>query len=242
LTVPKETVRTVPRVRSVTRVQICGITTIEDALICESAGADALGFVGIQGRGRSLDLDSIGEIIDGLGPYITPILIDDASDPLDALMRAEHTGARVIQTYGLDIAGMERLRDCGIGVVAVVPVDLATGVTTVPDLATLTEVASFILFEPSLDGKTGGLGVGFDVRESLDPLLTGIPRFGIAGGLTPENVHSVLPFRPYVVDVSSGVELEKGRKDPELVRRFVRTIREHDLSTVDMEGEGPPSE
>ena len=69
------------------------------------------------------------------------------------------------------------------------------------------------------------MGQGADFAAALPPHIQRCGRFGIAGGLTPENVHEALSLGPHVVDVSSGVESSVGRKDPEKVRAFVARCR-----------------
>jgi phosphoribosylanthranilate isomerase len=83
-----------------------------------------------------------------------------------------------------------------------------------------------------LDGwhpdQAGGSGVSFsweDVRSVRDRIPHDL-KVAVAGGLTPENVaDAVHALRPDIVDVSSGVELHVRRKDPELIRAFVRNAR-----------------
>jgi phosphoribosylanthranilate isomerase len=63
------------------------------------------------------------------------------------------------------------------------------------------------------------------VAAGVDRLPAGI-RLGVAGGLTPENVtRAIRRFRPWLVDVSSGVEREVGRKDETRVRSFIAAVR-----------------
>jgi phosphoribosylanthranilate isomerase len=85
--------------------------------------------------------------------------------------------------------------------------------------------ADLVLLDASVPGRHGGTGTTFD-WSVLDGVDLGRP-FALAGGLTPDNVaEAVRRARPAIVDVSSGVERAPGRKDPELVRAFVRGARE----------------
>lgn len=72
----------------------------------------------------------------------------------------------------------------------------------------------------------GGWGAGFD-HSLLEPLINQKPRFGLAGGLDARNVgQAIRTTRPALVDVSSGVEKYRGRKDPHLMLSFTRAVRE----------------
>ena len=68
----------------------------------------------------------------------------------------------------------------------------------------------------------GGSGRAFDWRILGERAPE---RAFIAGGLRPENIGRLLPFRPWGVDVSSGIESAPGVKDPERLRRFFDLLR-----------------
>ena len=72
----------------------------------------------------------------------------------------------------------------------------------------------------------GGTGRTFD--WALAGPLARARRVVLAGGLTAENVDgAILQVRPWMVDVSSGVEAEPRRKDPARIRAFVEAVRAH---------------
>jgi phosphoribosylanthranilate isomerase len=74
-------------------------------------------------------------------------------------------------------------------------------------------------------GKLGGTGERFNWQLAARVAQAG-SRVILAGGLTPENVASaVRQVRPYAVDVSSGVELQPGRKDHFKLRDFIQTAK-----------------
>jgi phosphoribosylanthranilate isomerase len=81
------------------------------------------------------------------------------------------------------------------------------------------------LLDACTPGKLGGTGQTFNWDLALEARLSGRPIF-LAGGLNPENVaEAVRRVRPYGVDVSSGVESAPGKKDPDMVRAFVRAAK-----------------
>jgi phosphoribosylanthranilate isomerase len=86
------------------------------------------------------------------------------------------------------------------------------------------EVAAILV-----DGSAGGHGESFE-WSSLTPHLERTSKpIVLAGGLTPANVgDAIRAVRPFAVDVSSGVERERGVKDPELIRQFCEAVRAAD--------------
>jgi phosphoribosylanthranilate isomerase len=108
-------------------------------------------------------------------------------------------------------------------------VRMAPGVDLL-DFAQRFPTAAAVLLDADVEGYGGG-GKRFD--WSLIPAA--VPRpLVLSGGLSPANViDGVLAVRPYAVDVSSGVESEKGIKDAALIRRFCEAVREADARLAD---------
>ncbi|MCF2137890.1 MAG: phosphoribosylanthranilate isomerase [Candidatus Thorarchaeota archaeon] len=208
-----------------TRVQVCGVRTVEDALMCEEEGVDAVGFVLVEGRKRSISPKTAREIGTQLGPFVqrTGIILERSVETIIAL--ASEAEVDVIQTYSQDLKTIEELRDQGFRVVNTVLVTPAEERTSDQVTATLlnelSELCDLVLFEPVVDGAFGGQGLQHDYHRLTQDFLPYCRRFAIAGGLNPNNVGSVLRLQPYAVDVSSGVESEIGKKDRNLVRAFV---------------------
>lgn len=211
-----------------TRVQVCGVRNVEDALMCEAAGVDAIGFVSVEGRKRDVPLDLIKDIIGRLGPSVDSTLIGFPCTAEEFIKKGERVNADVLQVYTLTADQLVIMRDSGFRVVRAVGVDVMTGKlsSTISELEGFVEVCDLLLFEPTHDGKVGGMGLKADYSTALSPYIRYCKRFSIAGGLTPDNVDEVLKLDPYMVDVSSGVESDDGRKNPEKVRRFVKRCKE----------------
>jgi len=89
-------------------------------------------------------------------------------------------------------------------------------------------VISGVLLDSSTAEKRGGSGQTFD-WERVQPwagIINSISKLIVAGGLRPGNVQEAIHLlHPWGVDVSSGVELEPGKKDPRKVRAFVQAVR-----------------
>jgi len=194
------------------KVKICGLTTLEDAVMCEDLGADAIGLVHFPGRTRSLALDKIADISSSLGPLTTKVLVCAPRTTSEALEMMHASNVDALQLYSLEPFELLELRKLGVRAFRVVP--------PVREVALrYSRAADALVFE----GGTPGSGTSYDYSKvPLDCCRKAI----IAGGLSPSNLHLAKSLRPYGLDVSSGVESASGRKDPELVSEFIRRCRE----------------
>jgi len=191
------------------RVKICGITRREDAELAISAGADFLGFIFVEQTPRALDPAAVGWIRELAGASTVGVFRDA---PLERVLEVrEALDLDWVQLHGdepddyLDALGPRVLRRVRVG----------NGV----DWDRVTSLSGRCL--PLVDPGAGD-GVPCDWQE-LAAHPPGL-RFALAGGLDPDNVaRAITLVRPWCVDVSSGVERAPRIKDPELVRRFVRT-------------------
>ena len=196
------------------RVKICGITRPEDALLVESAGADAIGLIFAASK-RRVDSVAAAEIIAAVGPFITVVGVF-RNAPL----------AQVIDTLtGLDIAVAQLHGDenaeyaAAVGRHARVVRAVSYSRAPTPEALAGYPAAGFLV-----DGSEPGSGAAYDWQQIT--AWGGHPRLILAGGLTPDNVaQAITSLRPYGVDTSTGVESSAGIKDPESVRRFVANAK-----------------
>ena len=83
------------------------------------------------------------------------------------------------------------------------------------------------LLDSNAREKYGGIGKKFDWKQAAT-IAEKFPVI-VAGGLTPQNVgHAIETLHPWGVDVSSGVEITRGIKDVEKIRKFIETVRKYD--------------
>ncbi|MGB7121508.1 MAG: phosphoribosylanthranilate isomerase [Bradyrhizobium sp.] len=207
-------------------VKICGLSTRETLDVALDSGADMVGFVFFPPSPRHLSLAiarDLGQAVERRAAKVA--LTVDADDAtlagiVDALQ------PDLLQLHGHETAA--RLRD--IKRKFALPVMKALPVETVADLAALpgyVDVADRILFDaraPKEATRPGGLGAVFDwhVLENLDLKLP----FMVSGGLHAGNVAEAIRVTGAGgVDVSSGVESVPGRKDPGMIRAFIRAAR-----------------
>lgn len=201
------------------RVKICGVTRTQDALCAERAGADAIGLIFAEGSRRRVSLEQAAAIGAALGPFITRVgVFIDA--PLEVVLEAVAAAdLQAVQLHGSeDAAYAERLRERLGGRVQVIKA-VAVG----PGFRAA-DWRGFPAHALLVDGLVPGSGEPFDWERA-----SGLGEWGrliLAGGLTPENVAAgIRAFRPYGVDVASGVEAGPGIKDPARVQEFVHAAR-----------------
>lgn len=203
-----------------TRVKICGITNLEDALLAADGGADAIGFV-FAPSPRRLPEDQAASIREKLPPFVSVVGIFVDPEPRRAKEVFDRVGLDFVQLYGGDEGGF--LEESGLS-----PRKLIRSVSigSEADLEAIRETsAGFILLDTKVEGKAGGTGKTFDWGIASRAAAYGRPII-LSGGLNPENVaEAIRVAAPQAVDVSSGVESSPGKKDPDKVREFIRRAK-----------------
>ncbi len=204
------------------RVKICGITRVEDALHAEAAGADAVGFVFAPASKRFVTPARAAELSAALGPLIGRVGVF-VNSPLEEVLEVAKTlRLHAVQLHGdEDAAYAARLRR---------DLFVVKAWSFRPELS-LNTLRAFPADAILLDGLKPGGGERFDWHRAA--FLGTLPRLILAGGLDPDNLKAgVAALNPYALDVSSGVEVRPGIKDPGLVQDFVRRAKATELSTV----------
>ena len=200
-----------------TRVKICGITRLEDALAAAGAGADALGFVFYPPSPRNVEVERAAEITAALPPFVTTVALFVNADA--------GTIAEVVREARIDLLqfhGNECPDYCAQhGRPWIKAVRMKEGVDPEAE-ARRYAGAQALLLDAYRPGVPGGTGEAFDWDRIPSSLA---PRIVLAGGLTPENVaEAVRRVRPWAVDVSGGVEAAPGVKDADKIERFLRGV------------------
>lgn len=200
-----------------TKVKICGITSVDDALLAVDAGADALGFVFFEKSPRHVTPDVAAGIIAKLPPLVQVVGLFVNADPDVVNRTADHCGLDIIQLHGEESPEFCRL--VRRRVMKAFRVRGPESLVPLPEF----HVAAYLLdaYSPNAYGGTGEV---FDWECAIAAKVHG--PIVLAGGLTPDNVAAaVTQVRPYAVDVSSGVEAAPGKKDPDKVRRFIQLAK-----------------
>ena len=204
-----------------TRIKICGITRLEDALRAAELGADALGFVFYPKSPRYIEPAAAREIVSALPPFVTTVGLF-----LDA--RPE-TVRETLDTVALDMLqfhGDECPADCGIfGRPYLKAIPMAGSMDVVAYMRSYPDAAGFLL-DSHAPGAAGGTGETFDwgviPQELPRPVI-------LAGGLNAGNVMQALhQNHVWGVDVSSGVEASPGIKDAVKMAAFIDEVKSVD--------------
>ena len=199
-----------------TRLKICGITSLKDALACVNLGVDFLGFNFYPGSPRYIKTDEAKSIIKNLPPDLQSVAIlvqPKLNDVTDVIEQSGVGWVQIIEPQ--DFADFSKIP---------VPVIITKRIgNTISDNYELNG-ARMLLLDTYTKNELGGSGKIFD--WSLIPESIPRDKLVLAGGITPENVNEALiKVDPAVIDVASGAEIEPGVKDLEKVRKLVEIIK-----------------
>lgn len=213
------------------------MTRPEDAASAAHAGGDAVGLVFYEPVARYVTPQQAEKILAELPPFVTPVglFVNAVTDEI--LEIAESLRIRHLQLHGDEPPGaVAELRGFSVvKAIRVSPGALVTELTKWRDAIRELRLSNLhgIVLETAHASQPGGTGVVNDfgaIREAQQAgEFAGLPPLIAAGGLTPENVGSVIrSLRPWAVDVSSGVEFEKGKKSIEKLNAFADAVRSAD--------------
>ena len=193
------------------RVKICGITNLKDALHAVECGADALGFVFYNQSPRYISPADAKHIIDKLPPFVERVglFVNEGVETIDMVCRYSDISRAQIH-FDVDEESLDAI---GLQTLPVVRAREPKDVLRFKNRYRLVDAYS------EAYGGTGGR-LNLDWFKGID-----CSKIILAGGLTPENVAQVKSFGFYGVDVSSGVESVKGKKDPLKVKQFIANAK-----------------
>jgi phosphoribosylanthranilate isomerase len=201
-----------------TRVKICGITRLEDALLAADLGAAALGFNFYKPSPRYIEPQAARDIVRKLPPFVTAVGVFANEVEADRVVRvARQAGVQAVQLHGAAPLVAKGLVD-GFFVIRAIAVGKdfnPRGLIRIPADAFLLDAP-----DPALHGGTGK-SFEWDLLKDFSPRRPVI----LAGGLTPQNVgRAIRKVCPYAVDVATGVESSPGIKDAKNLRAFFRAV------------------
>jgi len=206
-----------------TRVKICGITRVEDAQAAAQAGADAIGLVFYAASPRCVAIPQAQAICRCLPPFVSAValFVNAGREQITATLNA-------VPIDLLQFHGSESVDDCrGYDRPYIKAVGMQPGKDPLAVMRAYTDASGFLLDTYQPEGHGGG-GISFDwtqVPTQCDRPLV------LAGGLDADNVaQAIAQTGAYAVDVSSGVEREKGIKSFEKIQAFIRGVERGDAS------------
>lgn len=197
-----------------TKVKICGITNYDDAIYASECGADALGFVFYKKSPRYINPADAQAIIKKLPPFIQSVglFVNHTKDEINQINHL--VDLNLFQFHGdEDPLFCQSLSHPFIKAIRV------KDKNDIINAFSNFQLAKAILVDKFSNHTYGGTGESFD--WSLIPKNHQKPMI-LAGGLNCNNITKAInETNPYAVDVSSGVELSKGKKDPQLIKKFI---------------------
>jgi phosphoribosylanthranilate isomerase len=215
-----------------TRIKICCVTRVQDALAAARHGADAIGLIFQDASARNMAIDEARAIVSSLPPFVTPVAVFADATPEHIADVADQIGVHDVQLNGhWTGAHLRRLAKERLRVSLAVRVEPTTFDQQIRAVDRM--LASAIVLETAGTGLAGGSGVANDwalVRQHQSAgTFDGAPPIIAAGGLTPETVGEVIrTLRPWGVDVCSGVESAKRIKSEDRIQAFCQAVRAAD--------------
>lgn len=207
-----------------TRIKVCGLTRLDQALYCAGLGADSIGLVFHPPSARLIEIDAAVSIRLALPPFVTvtALFLNERQEWMQQVVDAVRPDC--LQFHGNETA--EVCEQFELPYIKSIPM------ASVSDVLSYTRDfprAQGFLMDSNMAGAMGGSGDTFDwskIPDSADfPII-------LAGGLNAENVaEAIARVQPWGVDVSSGVESAKGIKDRNLLARFFQEVNRADAKS-----------
>ena len=201
-----------------TRVKICGITNIEDALAAADFGASAVGFIFYKKSPRFISPAQAKKIISLLPPFVVPVgvFVNEKEETIKRI--AATSRLQALQLHGDESpAFCRRFKD--FKVIKAFRVRASFSI----DIIKRYKVDAF-LFDTYQQNAYGGTGQTFDwsMLKGMKKMTTPII---FSGGLNADNVRqAIAEIKPYAVDVSSGVEERPGKKNLSALKAFFQSV------------------
>ena len=212
------------------RVQIAGVSSVEEALAAADAGVDALGFTVRLPTGvhDGLTEAKARSIVAGLPPFVASVAITYVGAPREAVELCRYLGVTTLQLHGPFPTTEIPVLRVGLPHLKIIRAVHVTGPEAVAQARALArQVDALILdtYDPDT-GRHGATGKTHDwaiSRQIVDEVPVPVI---LAGGLTPDNVAAAIAaVRPWGVDVHTGIERPDGSRDLDRIRAFVRNTR-----------------
>ncbi len=216
-------------------VKVCGITSVDDALVTVDLGADWIG-VNLVAGPRRIDCGVAEEILLNVPDahrVVALVRVTDRGGRNVVIDTLQRSGLHRVQLYGAPITRtVADFQSMGLESVMVQPFGDASAAVSIDEILAGCADAKpeYLLLDAHDERKLGGTGrrANWDAVAGCrqDGCFDRWPTLLLAGGLTPDNVRTAIDqVQPFGVDVCSGVESAPGRKDPSKLREFIAAVR-----------------
>ena len=209
------------------RVKICGITNLDDALICYEHGADALGFIFASESPRYISSDTCAKITRALPPFCERIGVFVDLPPQQVAQIANQCHLSAVQLHG-HIENNDYIQE--LARLINIPIIRAIRIQS-SDVTELTQVIKLLpgdLLQALLIDGPGKQKVPFETfnsirKETMLPVI-------LAGAIDAENIKTIIhELNPKSIDLCSSLESQPGKKDPDKIKRFFKEIKKVDF-------------
>lgn len=198
--------------------KVCGITQLDDALMCEALGVDFLGFNFVEASPRYIEPLMADEIIAEISPETTCVGVFQNHSAEEVKEFVDQSGVDALQFHGSETAEFIAQFDLPAIKVFSVTEDFDPKV-----LESFESVVDYFLFDSKVGSQEGGTGQVFDWSK-LSSIQTNKPWF-LAGGIGPNNLNEAIKSTQALwVDLNSQVEKSPGTKDISLVRECLEIL------------------
>ena len=199
------------------KVKICGIANIEDALLAEQLGADAIGFIFYRQSKRCISPEAAKIISQKLSAFTVKVgvFVNETEDEINRIVK--EVKLNLVQLHGEEKPEMiERL---------ILPSIKSFRINDEFDFSILEKYpCTNFLFDTFSQNEFGGTGKTFDWNIIPSSLRK---RIILAGGISEKNVEEIFTkINPYAVDVSSSLEISPGKKDHDKMKSFFQIINQ----------------
>ncbi len=207
-----------------TKIKICGITNLDDALYSAQAGADALGFI-FASSPRKVEPATVREIVKKLPVFVTPVGVFVKHNTHEINDVARETGIRTIQLHGdYNVFDCIKLWNFGYKVIKVFRIGNDFDAAQVKNFIECTDA---FLLDTHVEGQEGGTGKIFNWDIARKVIEYGHPVI-LSGGLKSENIaDAIKQTNPFAIDISSGVESAPGKKDHVKIDLLFKNIQKN---------------
>jgi phosphoribosylanthranilate isomerase len=198
------------------KVKICGITNLEDALLCEKLGADALGFVFYDKSKRYIQPNSARDIIKMLSPFTLKVGVFVNEIPENINVISKLAGLNIVQLHGDETP--KQIDEINL------PTIKAFRVSDDFDFDILNDYKNcYFLFDSYSISEYGGTGNTFN-WDLIPKHLKG--KIILSGGISSSNMQRIIKeVNPYAIDVSSSLEEFYGKKSHEKLIEFFNYLK-----------------
>lgn len=206
-------------------IKVCGIQTLEDAVLCIDAGANTLGFlVGLTHLAEDkVSAEQAGSIIAAVKNKVRTVMVTHLTDPDEVTEIAKKIGVSTVQIHDdMPVDAIRILRKTLPGFTLIKAVHVI-GDDALQKAKLFEDCVDFILLDSRTKDRLGGTGMTHDWNISRQIASQSKLPVILAGGLNPDNIDAAIAsVRPAGIDANSGLENREGRKDFQKVAAFVK--------------------